>query len=199
MISTGRIEKVVLLALVSLCLTAFADIAASQKSANPVVTMETNMGAITIELFKGKAPKTVDNFLQYVRSGFYNGTIFVRVIKGFVIQGGGYTVNMQAKPTRPPIPNEAKNGLKNMRGTLSMARRDDINSATSQFFINTKDNPSLDHRSDKPIEYGYAVFGKVIAGMDVVDKIESVPTGIKGQLKDVPVKPIVVKEAKIKG
>jgi len=197
MISIGRIKLILLLTFVLVCLAVEPSTPATAQN-NPVVTMETSMGAITIELFKDKAPKTVENFLAYARMGFYKGTIFVRVVKGFVIQGGGYTVDMQAKPTLSPIPNEAKNGLKNTRGTLSMARYTDINSATSQFFINTHDNTNLDHRSDKPEEYGYAVFGKVIAGMDVVDKIEAVPTQTKGQFQNVPIKPIVVNEVKIK-
>lgn len=181
------------------CVSAFlsADLMA-QKAENPVVVMETSMGTITIELFMDKAPKTVKNFLNYVESGFYNGTIFHRVVKDFVIQGGGYTSDLRARPTLPPIPNEADNGLLNSRGTLSMARYSDINSATSQFFINTNDNTNLDHRSNKPAEFGYAVFAKVIDGMSVVDKIEAVPNETKGQFQNVPIEPIVIKTVKIK-
>jgi len=151
---------------------------------NPVVVIDTSQGAITVELFQDKAPKSVENFMAYMKAGFYNGTIFHRVIKGFMVQGGGFTADMQLKPTRPPIVNESANGLQNLRGTIAMARRTDPNSATSQFFINTVDNQRLS---------GYTVFGKVIQGMDVVDKIESVATGTKGVYSDVPNSPIVIK------
>jgi cyclophilin family peptidyl-prolyl cis-trans isomerase len=164
---------------------------------NPVVIIQTTMGDITVQLFKDKSPKTVENFLAYVKSGFYKGTIFHRVIKGFMIQCGGYTFDLKDKPTLPPIPNEAKNGLSNARGTLAMARLDDPNSATSQFFINTVDNKRLDYPA---YNGGYAVFGKVIGGMDVVDKIENIPTGAKGRFsKDVPTQTVGIKDVKIKG
>jgi peptidyl-prolyl cis-trans isomerase A (cyclophilin A) len=168
---------------------------AKPAAANPVVIFSTSMGDITMEFWPDKAPITVENFLTYVDSGFYNGTIFHRVIPGFVIQGGGMTKDMNRKPTRAPIKNEADNDLTNERGTLSMARTSDINSASSQFFINLKANASLDH---SPRSYGYAVFGKVIAGMDVVDKIAAVPTGTVNMHQDVPKEPVVVLSAKRK-
>ncbi len=130
--------------------------------------------------------------------GFYKGTIFHRVIKGFMIQGGGFAEDMKRKPTLPPIANEAGNGLKNKRGTLAMARTGEVNSATAQFFINTVDNGPLDHRGAAPAEFGYAVFGKVTAGMDVVEQIEGVPTGSKGSYNNVPLQPIIIKDVKIK-
>lgn len=164
------------------------------KSGNPVVVIETSMGDITVELDRAKAPVSVENFLSYVKDGFYGGTTFHRVIKGFMIQGGGLTADMQRKPTKPPIANEATNGLKNTRGTIAMARTPEIRSATSQFFINTVDNRPLDHRGMTPDAYGYAVFGKVIAGMDVVDKIESAKTGPG----DVPVQAVTIKSARLK-
>jgi len=167
-------------------------------SGNPVVVIKTSMGDITVELFKNKAPKSVENFLAYAESGYYNGTIFHRVIKGFMIQGGGFTPDMNRKPTKPPIQNEANNGLRNTRGALAMARTSDINSATSQFFINTVDNTGLDFKGTTPDAYGYAVLGKVIAGMDVVDKIEKTPTGTKGSMRDVPVQPVVIESVKLK-
>ena len=137
----------------------------------------------------------MENFLQYVKAGHYNGTIFHRVIRGFMIQGGGMTADMTEKPTGPPIKNEATNGLKNTRGTLAMARTQAVRSATSQFFINTADNTALNHKGLTPDEYGYAVFGKVVSGMDVVDKIEASKTGSKGPYDDVPVQPITIKKA----
>jgi len=165
------------------------------KSTNPTVVLETSMGDITVELFQDKAPKSVENFLGYVNAGFYAGTIFHRVIKDFMIQGGGLTAQKQRKPTRPPIPNEATIGLKNQRGTLAMARTADVGSATSQFFINTKDNVFLDYKSVSPAEFGYAVFGRVIAGMDVVDKIEQTKTGGG----DEPLSPVTIQKAYVKG
>jgi len=165
----------------------------AQKAANPVIVMDTSEGTITLELFRSKAPKSVDNFLAYVKSGFYQGTIFHRVIKGFMIQGGGFTADMTKKPTQAAIPNEAANGVSNTRGTIAMARTSDINSATAQFFINTVDNAALDHRGNTPEAFGYAVFGKVTKGMEVVDKIERAATGPKGAYENVPLKPIVIK------
>lgn len=161
------------------------------KSTNPTVVLETSMGNITVELFQDRAPKSVENFLGYVNSGFYAGTIFHRVIKDFMIQGGGLTAQKQRKSTRPPIPNEATNGLKNERGTLAMARTADVSSATCQFFINTKHNVSLDHKSVSPAGFGYAVFGRVTAGMDVVDRIEQAKTGSG----DEPLSPITIQKA----
>ncbi|MBN1635097.1 MAG: peptidyl-prolyl cis-trans isomerase [Deltaproteobacteria bacterium] len=159
-----------------------------------MVIISTTHGDIAIELFPKEAPITVENFLAYVREGFYDGTIFHRVIADFMIQCGGLTEDMQPKkPTHPPIKNEADNGLKNERGTLSMARTQVVDSATSQFFINLKDNPFLDHgRRD----FGYAVFGKVVQGFDVVDKIAAVPTGSKAGHQDVPIEPVKIISAR---
>jgi len=163
------------------------------KKENPRVLIKTNLGNITVELFEKEAPITVKNFLSYVDSKFYDGTTFHRIIPGFVIQGGGFTPDMKKKPTKDPIKNEATNGLKNLKGTLSMARTMDINSATSQFFINLRNNPALDHKDNTPRGYGYAVFGKVVAGWDVVEKIAKVPTTTKGIYKNVPEKPVIIK------
>jgi len=160
-----------------------------------VVTFSTSMGDITIELLSEEAPITTKNFLEYVDAGFFDGTIFHRVIPGFVIQGGGFTEDMNQKETQAPIKNEADNGVKNLRGTLSMARTSDINSATSQFFINLKDNAFLDHGSR---DFGYAVFAKVIDGMDVVDQIAGVKTGDRGHHSDVPVEAVVTNTARRK-
>jgi peptidyl-prolyl cis-trans isomerase A (cyclophilin A) len=158
-----------------------------------MVIFSTSLGDITIDLFHEQAPITVANFLQYVDDGFFDGTIFHRVIPGFVIQGGGHTEDMRAKPTLSPIKNEAENGEKNLRGTLSMARTRDIDSATSQFFVNLKDNAMLDHGSR---DFGYAVFAKVSQGMDIVDKIAAVKTCTKGPYQDVPVEPVVILSAR---
>ncbi|MBD3337314.1 MAG: peptidyl-prolyl cis-trans isomerase [Candidatus Eisenbacteria bacterium] len=178
---------------------AVAEEGASKEAAANKVLFKTTKGDLVIELYPDEAPLTVDNFLRYVREGFYDGTIFHRVIPGFVIQGGGFTSEMNKKSTHPPIKNEADNGLKNLRGTLSMARTNDIHSATSQFFINLRDNASLDHRGDNPQAYGYAVFGKVVEGMDVVDEIAAVETGKRGMYSDVPKETIVVEEALVMG
>ncbi len=164
------------------------------KVMNPVAVLETTMGTIKVELFADKAPITAKNFLAYVNTGFYNNTIIHRVDENFVIQGGGYTPELAAKPTLPPIKNESKNGLKNLKGTLSMARYTDPNSATSQFFINLKDNPTLD---PNPADAGYAVFGKVIEGMDVVEKIGTVKTVRKGVFTTLPAQTILIKSAKV--
>ena len=158
-----------------------------------MVVLKTSLGDIQIELFPEQAPVSVQNFLTYVKTGFYNGTIFHRVIPGFMIQGGGMTPKMQQKPARPPIKNEADNGLKNTRGTLAMARTQIKDSATAQFFINLVDNDFLDH-SER--DFGYAVFGKVVEGMDVVDKIAAVPTGSSGMHQDVPLKPVLIESAR---
>lgn len=165
---------------------------------NPVVVLETTRGNITIELFKERAPVSVENFLQYVKAGHYDGTIFHRVIRGFMIQGGGMTPDMKEKPTQEPIKNEATNRIRNLRGTVAMARTAQVRSATSQFFINTAENRALDHRGLTPDEYGYAVFGKVTEGMDVVDQIERTKTGRVGPMEDVPVEPILIKKASVK-
>jgi len=158
-----------------------------------MIILSTSLGDATIEFFDVEAPVTVENFLQYVDDGFFDGTIFHRVIPGFVLQGGGFTTDMKEKKTRPPIKNEAGNGLKNERGTLSMARTQEINSATSQFFINIKDNAFLDHGTR---DFGYAVFAKVTDGMEIVDRIASVATGNKGMHQDVPIEPVVILSAK---
>lgn len=163
---------------------------------NPVVVMETSLGNVKIELDQAKAPISVKNFLSYVDEKFYDGTIFHRVISSFMIQGGGFTADMQQKPTKAPIKNEAGNGLSNKRGTLAMARTMVVDSATAQFFINVVDNDFLDHRDNSSQGFGYAVFGKVIEGMDVVDKIKSVKTGNKMGFQDVPMDAVVIKSIK---
>lgn len=163
----------------------------------PVVELDTNMGAIVIELNEEKAPKTVDNFLNYVKSGHYDGTIFHRVIDGFMIQGGGMDADMNEKSTNAPIENEADNGLSNDAGTIAMARTQDPHSATSQFFINVKDNSFLNHSGKNIQGWGYTVFGKVTEGMDVVNKIKAVETGRYGHHGDVPKEPVVINSVKI--
>jgi peptidyl-prolyl cis-trans isomerase A (cyclophilin A) len=160
------------------------------------VKLATSAGDIVIQLDAAKAPKTVDNFLQYVRSGHYDGTVFHRVIDSFMIQGGGMTADMKEKATRAPIPLEARNGLDNVRGTIAMARTNDPNSATAQFFINLKDNTFLNAAQSRDGN-GYAVFGKVVAGMDVVDKIRAVPTGNKGGHQNVPLEPVTIRQATV--
>jgi peptidyl-prolyl cis-trans isomerase A (cyclophilin A) len=169
--------------------------AASAQGTAPRVALETSEGRIVIELAPKEAPKTVDNFLAYVKAGHYDGTVFHRVIPTFMIQGGGFGPDMAERSTRPPIPIESKNGLKNARGTVAMARRGDPNSATAQFFINVVDNASLDYPSFDG--HGYAVFGKVVEGMDVVDKIKAVPTGNRGPYQNVPLAPVTIKSARI--
>ena len=180
----------VLLSTCCLAMTLHSPDAAAQE--NPVVIIETSLGTITAELDRAKAPLSVENFLQYVADGHYNGTIFHRVIKGFMIQGGGFTADMQQKSVRDPIKNEATNGLRNAPGTLAMARTNIVDSATSQFFINTGNNSSLNNRNTTQDGYGYAVFGKVTDGMDVVDKIEGVATGTRGPFRDVPDTPVEI-------
>jgi peptidyl-prolyl cis-trans isomerase A (cyclophilin A)/peptidyl-prolyl cis-trans isomerase B (cyclophilin B) len=157
-------------------------------------TIETDLGAIELELDEKKAPVTVKNFVDYAKSGHYNDTIFHRVIDGFMIQGGGFTADMNQKSTKEPIRNEAMNGLKNARGTIAMARTMVVDSATSQFFINLVDNSFLDFRNPTAQGFGYAVFGKVTKGMETVDKIAKVQTGSRGMHQDVPVKPVVIKK-----
>jgi len=164
--------------------------------ANPVVVMETSKGAITIELDAEKAPITVKNFLAYVDSGFYNGTIFHRVIPGFMVQGGGFTASMEEKPTRAPVQNESANGLKNERGTLAMARTADPHSATAQFFINHGGQNGFLNKDEARDGWGYAVFGRVVQGMDVVDAITAVATGDKGMHQNVPLEPVVIKSVR---
>jgi peptidyl-prolyl cis-trans isomerase B (cyclophilin B) len=164
---------------------------------NPVVLMSTTKGDIRIELDAEKAPLTTQNFVEYVNAGHYDGLIFHRVIPGFMIQGGGMDAQMGEKKTRAPIKNEAGNGLKNKIGSIAMARTNAVDSATAQFFINVKDNDFLNHRSPAPSEFGYAVFGQVIEGMDVVHAIEKVKTGSRGHHDDVPLEAVVIKSAKL--
>ncbi|AGU50248.1 peptidyl-prolyl cis-trans isomerase [Variovorax paradoxus B4] len=159
----------------------------------PRVRLATSAGDILVELDQAKAPQTVENFLQYVKDKHYDGTVFHRVIDGFMIQGGGFTADMQQKPTRAPIPLEASNGLKNDRYTIAMARTGNPNSATSQFFFNVKNNDSLN--APNPDGYGYTVFGRIVSGTDVVDKIRAVQTGNKGGMQNVPLEPIIIKSA----
>ncbi|OGP35688.1 MAG: hypothetical protein A2X88_09780 [Deltaproteobacteria bacterium GWC2_65_14] len=169
---------------------------AAPKGGNPVVLLETSKGKIKVELYPEKAPVSVKNFLTYVGEGHYDGLIFHRVIKEFMIQGGGFTKEMQEKrPTHPPIRNEAGNGLKNDRGTIAMARTNVVDSATAQFFINVVDNDFLNHMDASPRGFGYAVFGKVIEGMDVVDKIRAVPSGRASMFQDVPREPVTILKA----
>jgi peptidyl-prolyl cis-trans isomerase B (cyclophilin B) len=164
---------------------------------NPKVLMKTNHGEITIELFADKAPKTVENFLRYVKEGHYNGTIFHRVIDNFMIQGGGFTSDMNQKKVHDPIENEADNGLKNVIGTLAMARTNDPHSATAQFFINVANNDFLDFREKTPRAWGYAVFGRVVDGMQTVNSIRTVKTGRHGMHQDVPKEPVVIESAQV--
>jgi peptidyl-prolyl cis-trans isomerase A (cyclophilin A) len=189
--------KFLMLALSSAALIASAPAFAqpTAQAAHPTVLFKTTQGDIKVELYPEKAPKTVANFLDYVKSGQYSGTIFHRVIPGFMIQGGGYTTSFAEKPTRAPIPLESRNGLKNVTGAIAMARTGDPNSATAQFFINTVDNANLDYPN--PDGNGYAVFGKVTSGMDVVKKIEGTPTTSRGPMSDVPQKPIVIESATV--
>ncbi len=155
-----------------------------------MIRFETTLGDFTVDLFEKEAPETVVNFLKYLDSGFFDGTIFHRIVPGFVIQGGGFTEDMSQKRTQPPIKNEANNGMKNLRGTLSMARTNDVNSATSQFFVNLKDNDFLDHKAGN---FGYAVFARVTHGMDVIDKIAAVATGRRSGFEDVPTEAVVMR------
>jgi cyclophilin family peptidyl-prolyl cis-trans isomerase len=166
----------------------------SDKAANALVVIETSMGDITAELWADQAPATVDNFLQYVDSGHYQGLIFHRVIKGFMIQGGGMTADLKSRPTGKPIKNEASADAPNKRGTLAMARTSDVNSATSQFFINLADNEFLNHRNETSEGFGYCAFGQVTAGMEVVDAIAKTRTGSQGHYEDVPVKPVEIRK-----
>lgn len=182
---------------------AFAAPSASKDNASenmPRVRLVTTLGDIVLELNLAKAPKSVENFLSYVNDGFYNGTIFHRVIDGFMVQGGGFTQDFNKKTVRAPIENEANNGLKNLNGTIAMARTNDPHSATAQFFINVTNNGFLDHRSPTPRGWGYAVFGKVVGGMEVVDAIRRTATGSGGPFrKDVPRTPIVIQSAALEG
>lgn len=183
-----------LFSLIAVLIFSMSTALAQQDAGNPQVTIHTNHGDIRLELFPEQAPVSVDNFLQYAGEGFYDGTIFHRIISHFMIQGGGMTPDMQRKPTREPIINEADNGLKNLRGTVAMARTSDVNSATAQFFINVEVNGALDHTSTESSRtWGYAVFGKVIDGMDVVDDIRFVETGPN----DVPVEVVLIESVEI--
>lgn len=187
-----HILKLLLALALSFSFTAHA---ANSQAVHPQVEINTSLGKVVLELYPDKAPKTVDNFLRYVKDGHYVGTIFHRVIPGFMIQGGGFDRTFTQKPTRPPVENEAANGLKNETGTVAMARSAEPHSATAQFFINVANNASLNHTSPTPRGYGYTVFGKVIQGMDVVNKIAAVPTGSGGPFPtDVPKETVVIEE-----
>ena len=175
--------------------TALLTSAAWAQGADPRVKLTTSMGDIVVQLDPARAPKTVANFLQYVKDKHYDGTVFHRVIDGFMVQGGGFTADMKQKPTRPPVPLEAGNGLKNDKYTIAMARTGDPNSATAQFFINVKDNAMLN--APNPDGHGYTVFGKVVSGADVVDKIRAARTGSKGGMGDVPLEPITIQSATV--
>jgi peptidyl-prolyl cis-trans isomerase B (cyclophilin B) len=163
----------------------------------PRVRLETSKGVLILQLYPDKAPKTVDNFLFYVKAGFYDNTIFHRVIKGFMIQGGGLNPDMQRKKNAEPIPNEADNGLENRRGTIAMARTMEPHSATSQFFINTTDNAFLDHKTKTPQGWGYCVFGELVEGVSVMDDIENVKTTTRAGRRDVPVNPVIIRKAQV--
>ena len=188
----GGFMKFALISIVIVLAVSFAAIG----SDNPRVALETSKGKILLEMYTDKAPQTVKNFLGYVDTGYYDGTIFHRVIPDFMIQGGGFTAEMKKKNTQPPIQNEADNGLGNKRGTIAMARTQDPHSATAQFFINTKDNDFLNHKSKSSQGWGYAVFGRVVEGMGVVDAISNVKTVTRGMYRDVPAEPIVITRAR---
>jgi cyclophilin family peptidyl-prolyl cis-trans isomerase len=183
--------KRTLISIMIVLLVAFAAIAGD----NPRIEMATTKGKIVLELYADKAPKTVKNFLAYVDAGFYDGTIFHRVIPNFMIQGGGFGADMKRKEARAPIDNEADNGLRNERGTIAMARTSNPHSATAQFFINTRNNDSLNHKEKSPQGWGYAVFGRVVEGMAVVDAISGIKTGTRGSFRNVPADPVVIRKA----
>jgi peptidyl-prolyl cis-trans isomerase B (cyclophilin B) len=189
-----QIISIILSLLLIGCFVSFG-FAEEKPATPPKVRLETSLGNIIIELNSSAAPKTVENFISYVNDGFYSNTIFHRVIKGFMIQGGGFTENMQQKSTKATIPNEADNGLLNIKGTIAMARTNDPHSASSQFFINTVNNGSLDFKSKTGRGWGYCVFGKVVDGMDVMDAIEKQPTAIKNPYRVVPLTPVIIKNA----
>ncbi len=187
------------LSLALLLTAALPTLAFAQAAADPDVILHTSEGAIGLELFEEEAPQSVENFLAYAEAGHYDGTLFHRVIDGFMIQGGGFDADFQQKPTREPIDNEADNGLSNRRGTLAMARTGDPHSATAQFFVNVADNPSLDHVSPQSGRtWGYAVFGRVVEGMEVVDTIKRLPTGTRGRFQDVPQEAVLIERAEIR-
>lgn len=196
------VSRRIVLAGLAAAAVAFSPLAALAQGASAAATQKTervqfvtNKGNFTVEVYPDAAPKTVANFLEYVRSGFYAGTTFHRVINGFMVQGGGFDRDMKEKPTRAPIPLESQNGLKNTVGTVAMARTSNPNSATAQFFVNVVDNPNLDY--PQPDGNGYAVFGKVVEGMDTIDKIKTVPTTAYGSLRNVPAAPVVIESATI--
>lgn len=180
-----------------LCLACAPAFAADGAATNPHVVLDTSEGKITVELLSKEAPLSVANFIEYAKSGFYDGTVFHRVIPNFMIQGGGFTADMTQKETRGNLKNEANNGLRNLRGTLAMARRGEPDSATAQFFINLTENNFLDHQNETNAGWGYAVFGRVTAGIEVVDKIAATATTTVGPLSDVPVQAIVIKNVKL--
>ena len=186
------------LAMLALCVCiAGCNSSSVNKKPSPVVEFRTTMGDIQIKLYPGDAPVSVSNFLSYVKRGFYNGTIFHRVIDGFMVQSGGFDANLRKKPTDPPIVNEANNGMRNYRGTVAYARANDINSATAQFFINLVDNAQLNYKNSTSAGFGYCVFGEVVSGMEVVDAIANVKTGEKNGMRDVPVAPIIILSSRI--
>ena len=185
--------NILLIIVLSLFAMAPGNAAAEEGAVKPMVEVRTNLGDFILELYPDKAPKSVENFLNYVDKKFYDGTIFHRVIPNFMVQGGGFTPDMMKKATGAPIVNEAANGLTNLKGTIAMARTSEINSATCQFFINVKDNTGLDHRGETPDKFGYAVFGKVIEGMDTIEKIRNVKTTTKGAYANVPAKSVIIK------
>ena len=190
------IAKILLRALMRLSLTVGLGLALTTPAISAVqVEVQTSAGDFVLELDADKAPKTVQNFLQYVNDKHYQGTIFHRVIDGFMVQGGGFTVDMTQKPTRPPVPLEANNGLRNDRGTIAMARTGNPNSATSQFFINVVDNPGLN--APKPDGFGYTVFGKVSSGMETIEKIRAMPTGSKSGMQNVPLTPVTINAVRV--
>ena len=190
-----RVNRLTFLRLFLLVACSFAFAPAWAADSAPIVVLKTSMGTITVQLDPAHAPLSTSNFLSYVDKKFYDGTIFHRIIPGFMVQGGGFTPDMTEKPAMAPIHNESTNGLKNLRGTIAMARTSDPDSATAQFYLNLVDNPALDGTSDTP---GYAVFGKVISGLDVLDKMAGVPTATSGMNENVPVKPIMLLSARQK-
>lgn len=185
-------RKQILIVAVSLLMAAAVYANEHDEKERPMVQMQTSLGTITLELYADKAPETVKNFLHYVEDGFYEGTVFHRVIRNFMIQGGGFDENLQRKPTREPIRNEAANGLRNNRGTIAMARTSNPHSATSQFYINTVNNDSLNFRDASPMGIGYCVFGRVTDGMDVVDALQTQETGTQQGMQNVPLSPIII-------
>ncbi len=192
-----RIKKSIHRVVLILAALSMLPITTTANETNPMIKLTTSMGEITIEMYPNEAPATVQNFLNYVESGFFDGLIFHRVIEGFMIQGGGFAPDMQQKKSGEPIQNEADNGLKNETGTLAMARTGDPHSATAQFFINLENNDFLNHTGKNPQGWGYAVFGKVTEGLDVVDKIGSVSTYTAGAYSDVPVEPVIIENVQV--